>query len=265
MHKNSESNLTTETVVPLTQTALVDKGAPPAQPRGLTKSKRNLRSFDRFHTDNVLEFFNNARVNIDYSIIKSEGGKVITITSALPGEGKTSCACNLARAFAQVEESKVLIIDCDLHKPKVHQFFKIKNVPGLSDYLAKKKTLPECIAKDSVYNVFVLSSGTLVPNPTVYLGSKNFKTLLKYLQTQFDFIIIDTPPVLVLADACAFAGETDGVVLVTRANVSKLPDLKAAQETLLKVKAQVLGVLLNDVVYKKSHYGKYYGAYIDKD
>lgn len=265
MQNNSESKPAIQSVDPLTQTELTEKGTLSAAARGQTRSKRKFKAFDKFHNNNVLEFFNNARVNIDYSIIKAEGGKIITITSALSGEGKTSCACNLARAFAQVEDSKVLIIDCDMHKPKVHRFFKINNTPGLSDYLAKKNTLPECIAKDSEYNVFVLSSGTTVPNPTVYLGSKSFKAMLKYLQTQFDFIIIDTPPVLVFADACSFANETDGVVLVTRANQSNIPELKAAQETLLKVKAQVLGVLLNDVVYKKSQYGKYYAKYDDRD
>ncbi len=225
-----------------------------------TAQKRKKRSgLNSLNSPQTLEYFNNARINIDYSIIKEKGGKVITITSALQSEGKTGCASFLALSFAQLKENRVLIIDCDLHAPRVHRFFNVQQQPGLSDYFVGKAKLSNCVFFSEEYNLYVMPSGTKTLAPTIFFSSKNFQEFVNMLSERFDYIILDTPPVLMVSDAISFASYTDGVVLVTRANQSKSNELKEAISFLELAHARVLGVILNDVEVSKSGYAYRYG------
>lgn len=206
------------------------------------------------------EYFNNARINIDYSIIKEEGkGKSFVITSSLQSEGKTFCSLNLARAFGNIYENKVIVIDCDLHAPKLHRYLNLPSKPGLTDFLSDKNSFSESCVYNQKENFYVMTCGTRVPNSTVFLSGKLFQNFLKMLEKQFDYIIIDTPPVLQVTDVCSFASHTDGVVIVTRAGESTKPELKQTIETLEKAQATILGVILNGVDYTKQGYGYGYG------
>ncbi|MGI6121073.1 MAG: tyrosine-protein kinase family protein [Saccharofermentanales bacterium] len=210
--------------------------------------------------DLVREHFNSARINIDYSIIKdADNGKVFVITSGLQSEGKTFCSINLARAFGNIQENKVIVVDCDLHAPKLHRYLNVPNKPGLTDFLSNKNTFPESCFYNQKENFHVMTSGTRVPNSTVFLSGKLFRSFLRMLRKQFDYIIIDTPPVLRVTDACSFAAHTDGVVIVTRAGQSTKPALKQTIETLEKAQATILGIILIDVDFSKQGYGYGYG------
>ncbi len=229
--------------------------------------KRKLNSISRqelgFFIKNrelFREYFNNARINIDYSIIKEEGkGKSFVITSSLQSEGKTFCSLNLARAFGNIYENKVIVIDCDLHAPKLHRYLNLPSKPGLTDFLSDKNSFSEACVYNQKENFYVMTSGTRVPNSTVFLSGKLFQNFLKMLEKQFDYIIIDAPPVLQVTDVCSFASHTDGVVIVTRAGESTKPELKQTIETLEKAQATILGVILNGVDYTKQGYGYGYG------
>lgn len=229
--------------------------------------KRKLNSISRqelgFFIKNrelFREYFNNARINIDYSIIKEEGkGKSFVITSSLQSEGKTFCSLNLARAFGNIYENKVIVIDCDLHAPKLHRYLNLPSKPGLTDFLSDKNSFSESCVYNQKENFYVMTSGTRVPNSTVFLSGKLFQNFLKMLEKQFDYIIIDTPPVLQVTDVSSFASHTDGVVIVTRAGESTKPELKKTIETLEKAQATILGVILNGVDYTKQGYGYGYG------
>ncbi|MDI9460884.1 MAG: CpsD/CapB family tyrosine-protein kinase [Bacillota bacterium] len=226
------------------------------QPRERDPASRQKIELANRNIEQVREYFNSARINIDYSIIKYDGtGKTFIVTSGLQGEGKTFCSVNLARSFGSIHENKVIILGCDLHAPKLHRYLNIPNKPGLTDFLSNKNTFSESCIYNQKENFYVMPSGTRVPNPSVFLSGKLFQSFLKKLGEQFDYIIIDTPPVLQITDASSFATHTDGVVIVARASQSTKPALKLTIETLEKAQATILGVILNDVDFTKQDYG----------
>ncbi|HHT25393.1 MAG TPA: CpsD/CapB family tyrosine-protein kinase [Clostridiaceae bacterium] len=230
------------------------------QPRRVDpKSDQKIDHVNK-NKEQVREYFNNARINIDYSIIKEDGsGKSFIITSGLQSEGKSFCSLNLARSYGSITENKVLLIDCDLHAPKLHRYLNIPSKPGLTDFLSNKNNFTEVCSYNRQENFYVITSGTKVPSSSVFLSGKSFRNLLEKLEKQFNYIIIDTPPVLQVTDACSFAAYTDGVVIVTRAAESTKPNLKLTIDTLTKAQATILGVILNDVDFTKQGYGYGYG------
>ena len=207
-------------------------------------SERNIDLANE-RKDQVREYFNSARINIDYSIIKEDArGKIFIVTSSLKDEGKTFCSLNLARSFGSIKENRVILVDCDLHAPKIHRFLNIPGKPGLTDFLTNKTTFLESCVYNDEENFYIMTSGTKVPNPSVFFSGSIFKSFLKELEEQFDYVIIDTPPVLQVTDVASFAIHVDGVILVVRAGESKKPELKRTMETLEKAQANILGVIL---------------------
>ena len=213
-----------------------------------------------------LEAFKTARTNIDFSIIK-EGCKIFTVTSSLVAEGKTTFASNIARAFAQIKENRVLLLDCDMRKPMVHREFNLPNVPGLSNYLLQPENLEEMMHWLPEDNLYVLTSGVTVPTASEMLSSERFSRLLDDLSQSFDYVILDTPPVLVVTDALAAIPQTDGVIVVTAHNQTTVPQLKDTLTAIKNVNGKVLGTVLNGVPAKSISYGQYgdYGSYGDTD
>lgn len=206
---------------------------------------------------NVTEAFRNLKATLSVSVPKKEGGVVIMATSAYPEDGKTTVTANLALMFAQ-SNAKVILVDADIRKGRVARYFHRKSTPGLSDYLSGQNTLDEVIHNARVNeNLSYITCGTHSPKPYELLESDEMKNLLRVLRSQYDYVIIDTPPVLVLSDALAIAPETDGVVLVCRHQVSYVSDIERALGTLKFAKANVLGVVVND--YKNLKTEKYYG------
>ncbi len=210
----------------------------------------------------VTEAFRNLKAAISVSVPKKEGGVAIMTTSAYPEDGKTTVTANLALMFA-LSNAKVILVDADIRKGRVAKYFKRKSAPGLSDYLSGQNSLEEVVHHSHVNeNLSYITCGTHSPKPYELLESEEMKNLLDELRKEYDYIIIDTPPVLLLSDALALAPITDGTALVCRHQVSYISDISRALNTLKFAKANVLGVIVND--YKAPKTGKYgygYGSY----
>ena len=207
----------------------------------------------------VTEAFRNLKAALSVSVPKKDGGIAIMTTSAYPEDGKTTVTVNLALMFA-LSDAKVILIDADIRKGRVAKYFKRKSTPGLSDYLSGQNTLEEVIHQSHINeNLSYLTCGTHSPKPYELLESNEMKALIAELRTRYDYVIIDTPPVLLISDALALTSITDGTVLVCRHNVSYVSDVSRALSTLQFAKANVLGIVVND--YKAPATGKIYGGY----
>ncbi len=180
--------------------------------------------------------------------------QIIAFTSSLPVEGKSSTLVNLAVSFSQLGK-KVLVIDSDLRKPRLHRVFKIRNIGGLSNFLVGKIELKEAIQKTSIENFWLLPSGPIPPNPSELLNSARMKEMLEGTRRVFDIILLDTPPVLASVDAVILSTLVDGTVLVLKAGeISRKPFLSAVEE-LKRANTKILGVVFNGL---KANQDKYF-------
>ncbi|MFT8872028.1 MAG: CpsD/CapB family tyrosine-protein kinase [Sporolactobacillus sp.] len=219
---------------------------------------RHLVSFYK-PKSTIAEQYRTIRTNIDFSQVNGEL-KTIMLTSAGPGEGKSTTAANLAIVMAQQGKS-VLLIDADLRKPTVHYTFRLGNTQGLTTVLTKQSSFEDTVRKTDAEHLFVLTSGPVPPNPAELLSSPAMENLLKHALTLFDAVIFDTPPLLAVADAQILANLCDGVVLVVRSGATEKEAAVKAKALLDKAGARILGVVLNDKPVSKadSHYYYYYG------
>ena len=185
--------------------------------------------------------------------------KTILVTSAEMNEGKTTTICNLAKCFGELDDIKVILIDCDFKKRGVSRKLGIQNPFGVSDIVFGNKKLDECIQK--VEDIDVLPSGWVPNNTSMILNSKVMKNLVNELREKYDYVFIDSPPICRLNDACIIAQYVDGTVVV---NASKEIDSKVAKLTLEKLKkvgANVIGVVLNKFRSEQYNYYSYYSYY----
>lgn len=203
----------------------------------------------------VTEAYKTIRTNLMFSLNK-KGCKKIVFTSAVPKEGKSTTCSNLAITLAQTK-SRVLLMDCDLRKSVVHKIFKVKGVPGVSDVIGGLCELEEAFRDTEYPNLKVICAGTVPPNPAELLGGEGMEELLSRLETEFDYILIDSPPVNVVSDALSLSKFCDGVVVVVRQEVTLHPELSKALSSLAFVEAKVLGLILNGLEYRGGYYGKY--------
>lgn len=212
----------------------------------------------------VLEAYKTIRTNLMFAVHKT-GCKRILISSTVPNEGKTANCCNLGITLAQTGSS-VLIIDCDLRKPELHKFFNQKSIPGLSEVLAGMNTPAQVISNSGYDNLQLMLGGTVPPNPAELLSSNAMDELLFELCEDYEYILLDTPPINVVTDTMALSTKVDGVVMVVKEGVTTHPELRRALASLEFVQARVLGIVLNEVKRKGGfRYGQYgqYG-YIKK-
>lgn len=201
----------------------------------------------------VAESYRMLRSNLEFARV-DRPIHTILVTSALPGEGKTVTAANLAIAFA-LEGRRVLLVDADLRKPAVHNLFDIPNTQGLTTMLRSDSVSLESVAHTNEQErLRVLTSGPLPPNPAEMLGSQRMLTVLQRLQASQDVLIIDSPPLRVVTDAAILSAFVDGTLLVIDANTSRRAAVRLGREALNRVNAQVLGVVLNRVA-TPSHVG----------
>lgn len=179
--------------------------------------------------------------------------KSIVFSSPLPREGKTATVVNMAVAFAQLKE-KVLVVDSDLRKPRLHRIFKVRNNTGLSAYLTGKVSLGEAIQKTSIENIWILPSGLIPPNPSELLNSKKMKEMMEEVKKRFDIVFLDTTPVLAVIDAVIVSSLADSTVLVIKAGkITRKPFLNTVDE-LRRAKAKIIGVLFNQLKVKRGDY-----------
>ena len=202
------------------------------------------------------ESYRTLRTSIQYSSFDKEI-QVIVITSAEPGEGKSTTAGNLALALAQDGKS-VILIDCDLRKPSLHKRFKVSNTIGLSEILIGNQKIGE-VAQMHNDNLVVLTSGKVPPNPSEMLASKAMTNLIGNLKDNFDYIVLDSAPVQVVTDSQILSTKADGTILVVKAQKTKRDSVKNAIGLLKKVNANILGTVLNGVEQSKSNYYYHYG------
>lgn len=202
------------------------------------------------------EGYRGLRTSIEYSSFDNKI-KTLLITSSQPSEGKSVTTANLALAYARAEK-KTLIIDCDLRKPTQHKKFSVINNIGLSDVLVGNKALVLAI-QNIEENLDILPAGSVVPNPAELVSSQAMTNLIDKLKSQYDFIVIDSPPALVVSDAQTLATKVDGVVIVAKANYSKKNAIRNAKKSLELVNANIIGTVLNFKDKVKGYYGHYYG------
>lgn len=226
---------------------------------------------------NIVESYKTIRTNILFTVADSDK-KVIAVSSANPGEGKSTSAANLALALAQTG-SAVLLIDADMRKPVQHRTFKIKNDEGLSTLIIKKSSMAKSVKSNIIDNLDLLPSGPLPPNPSELLASNSFKTLLEQFAKNYDYVIIDTPPVNVVSDAMVMKDSISGILLVIRYAMTTYEELTSCMKQIGLANVNMLGFVMNDVhhnhgaayynykyKYKKYGYGYGYGyGYMNPD
>ncbi|KQU17141.1 capsular biosynthesis protein [Bacillus sp. Leaf13] len=200
----------------------------------------------------ITERYRIIRTNIQFSSVDKEI-KTIVVTSAEPNDGKSTTAANLAIVLAQ-EEKKVLLVDADLRKPSIHYAFNLSNIHGLTSVLTKKMDLRKTILNSNVPNLDILTSGPIPPNPSELLNSKAMETAINELKDIYDFIIFDTPPVLLVTDSQIVANKCDGVIMVVASGKTNKQSAVKAKELLEKANTALLGVVLNGMESNTSNY-----------
>ena len=212
----------------------------------------------------LVESYKALRTNIMFSLPVKEDvrSRKILFTSSGPGEGKTTTTVNLAVTLSETE-TKVLLIDADMRKPTVHKYFNIESRVGLSNLLSGMNSAKECVQSiEGMPNLSVITSGILPPNPSELLGSSAMTKVLSDFEDEYDYIIIDTPPVNEVADALALVKQVDGVAFVIAQGKSTYPDVSKAVETLRFAHANIIGAVMNRVTSgKKSKSPGSYGTY----
>ncbi|WP_026297497.1 CpsD/CapB family tyrosine-protein kinase [Paenibacillus daejeonensis] len=208
----------------------------------------------------ISESYRSLRTNVDFSSI-DESMQVIMVTSAGPGEGKSTTIANLAVTYAQMDRS-VVLVDADMRKPTEHHTFGVSNRFGLSSVLSQQASLEDVIQKTNVPNLSVITAGPIPPNPAEMVASRRMTALIGELRNRYDVVLIDTPPLLAVTDAQIVATKSDGVLLVIDYGKVKRDIAIKAKANLDKVGARVLGVVMNNVKRKSSeaYYYYYYGT-----
>lgn len=209
----------------------------------------------------ISEAYRILRTNLQFVDLEKKL-KNLVVTSSIPKEGKTCVAANLAITFALAGE-KTLLIDADFRNPGIHKIFELNRDPGLTNILTGRETYEKVINKKvkNLDKFDVLTTGPLPPNPSELLGSIRMKELISKLEGEYDKVIFDTPPSVTLTDASVLSTSVEGTLLVLGINEVEREAAQRAKEGLEKVKANILGVVLNKLVLKRGGYGSYYYYY----
>ncbi|HEV1722885.1 TPA: polysaccharide biosynthesis tyrosine autokinase CpsD [Streptococcus pneumoniae] len=206
------------------------------------------------------EYYNALCTNIQLSGDKL---KVISVTSVNPGEGKTTTSVNIARSFARTGY-KTLLIDGDTRNSVISGVFKSREkITGLTEFLSGTADLSHGLCDTNIENLFVIQSGSVSPNPTSLLQSKNFNDMIETLRKYFDYIIVDTAPIGIVIDAAIITQKCDASILVTAIGEVNKRDVQKAKQQLEQTEKLFLGVVLNKLDISVDKYGVYgsYGNY----
>lgn len=194
------------------------------------------------------------RTNIQ-SMKTTKDLKVFSITSSINGEGKTVTAINLVIEMARDLNGKnILLIDADMRKGRVAQYLGLNRVPGLAEILKGEVEPDVTFVSPNVDNLTIIPAGKVPKNPAELLGSKKMKVILESLRARFDYIFIDTPPVMPLADPCILGAMADGVIMVAQAGRTQRDMIKHAEQRLTQAHANILGYVITNVEYHLPHY-----------
>lgn len=201
------------------------------------------------------EAFRTIKTNIKYSSADKHR-KVILVTSTEAGEGKSTISSNLALSLSQ-DNKKIVIVDGDLRKPSIHKQFRISGSVGLTEVLIGEQSLSSVKYKINPY-LDAITSGHIPPNPAELLASEEMEKLIKNLKEEYDYVIIDTNPIGLVADAQILSSKVDGVILVARYEKTKKESLLNCKKMIDQVGGNTIGVVLNGIDEKKGKYYYYY-------
>jgi capsular exopolysaccharide synthesis family protein len=198
------------------------------------------------------------------SVLLSTSGrppKIILITSGHPGEGKTTTAVNLGIALVQLGV-RVLVVDSDMRRPRIAHLLKVPVAQaGLSTYLTGQSTLEDVVMPTAVPNLFLVPCGPIPPNPAELLSSPQISQFLEEASAKFDYVVLDSPPVLHVSDARILASRAEAVMLVAHGGVTPREAARQAKQHLQQVGANIIGVTLNNVDFNVVWYENYYRYY----
>ena len=184
--------------------------------------------------------------------------KTLAVTSCTPNEGKSMTVANLAVVLTQAGKS-VLLLDCDMRNPTVHKNFGLSNKLGLSSCISMGTPLSAAAQATKVDNLYAVTSGVIPPNPSELLGSERMQNILQRAKEEYDYVLIDTPPVLPVTDSLALGRMVDGLILVIDSGEIKVEMAREVKNQLVNAGANILGVVLNKV--RSEHHGYGYGYY----
>jgi len=201
------------------------------------------------------EAYRSLRTNLEFSSL-DEPLRTMVVTSPAPEAGKSTTLANLAVALAQAGK-QVILVDCDLRRPSLHDIFGIANTAGLTSVILDDTTSTPPLRETGVAGLRLLTSGPLPPNPAELLGSRRMAGLIQTLREQADMVLFDAPPVIAVTDAAILASQVDGVLLVLNAGVTRREHAQRARVALDKVNARLVGTVLNNVKLDTSLYGYY--------
>ncbi|GKX31774.1 capsular polysaccharide biosynthesis protein [Vallitalea longa] len=208
----------------------------------------------------ISESYRMVRTNLHYLNIDNKN-KAIVVTSSNPGEGKTTTMANLAITMSQAGQ-KVLLVECDLRKPRVHKTFDLDNNMGLVNVIVENKSVRDVIHKiDSIPNLNIITAGPIPPDPAELLQSTMMKELIDKFKNEYDVVLFDAPPVCSVTDAAILSNLVDGVILVVASGETNIESAKLAKKLLQKVHANILGVVLSKADISKT--GGYYYHYYE--
>ena len=190
--------------------------------------------------------------------------KTIAITSCTPNEGKSMTVANLAIVLTQAGKS-VLLIDCDMRNPTVHKNFNLSNKVGLSSCISMGTAVADAVQETGIEGLDALTAGVIPPNPSELLGSEQMKNLLQRAKEQYDYVLIDTPPVMPVTDALIVSRFVDGMILVIASAEVKVEMAREVKSQLVNAGANILGVVLNKVRSEHHGYGYEYYYYYGND
>ncbi len=205
----------------------------------------------------IAESFRTIKTNIQYSSL-DKNYQVIVVTSPNPGEGKTFISSNLALTLSQGNK-RVILIDCDFRKPNIHRRFKLSNTLGLSEILVGEGSFYLLLKKYSS-NLDIITSGHMPPNPAEALASERMYAFIEELRNEYDYIILDSPPILFVSDPQILATKADGAILVVKCGKTKKEEIKEAYMRLKSINVNVIGTILNAIKIDSKKYSYKYGG-----
>lgn len=235
------------------------------KPKKKTSANTEIAILDKNASFTVKEAYKSLRTNLIFSMGTPDGrAKVLSIVSSAPSEGKTTTAINIAISFAETN-CKVLLVDCDLRKPKLNKYMKLKNTEGMSNILGGFATAEQTIFK-SPYGFDCILAGRIPPNPAELLSSDKFTETFDSLKDKYDYIFIDCPPVNVVSDALTISTYSDGVLYVVNPGIVLTSDVEEGIAKLEFVNAKIYGFVANavDTFLKHKYAGKYRSTYGSK-
>lgn len=208
------------------------------------------------------EAFRALRTNLMF-VNAASHPRTIALTSSIPGEGKSTTIANLALTLAQ-SGSRVCLVEADLRRPRLLKYLGLEGVAGLTDVLIDRATLDEVLQPYGEHGLDVLGCGSIPPNPSELLASTAMSTVLSDLSSRYDYVLIDTPPVLPVTDAVVLSAKVDGIMVLVGTTIVRKEQLEATLEALEAVDNTVLGLVLNRVGTKSGEGTGYYGYYSDE-